>query len=171
MALGKFATPIGGLIKFKNARHGIQDMASSTVINVTVSAVGVYTNCVVHCVGLGSNSADDMWVRGEMTSNTNLRLTRVGTATTTIVAYEVVEIEGAKSIQSGLDTVVTTFDVTITAVDITKSHLVYTWSTSHTLNSNSQGTATAYLFDTDTIRLTGLGASDKQIQWYVVESF
>lgn len=124
----------------KSIQRFIVNMTSSTLANVTISAVDL-TKAVVNVKPMsGTQTADSshFWMQGVLTTSTNLQITcAAASAGSRSIDVEVIEFNNVKSIQTITSSIVASSgstSVTISSVNMNKTLLYYSWT-----NTNSSG--------------------------------
>lgn len=157
-----------------DVQRGSESMSSATR-NVTINAVDLAKSFVlISYKVLGGNFGDDDFVMAQLTSTTNLRLETVGTPTSGIVDWQVIEItDGLGSVQSGLvglgSGATSVSDTLSPAVDLTKAFLIFSYKVNADVDPDTgalQGrinSTTQLTFDRNS---SGVAVD---LSWFVVE--
>lgn len=145
---------------------------NDTTINISISEVDL--DCAIaRFMGVtnGYGSPDKDLFTAKLTSPTNLRLTRGGSGYTATVAWEIVEFNNVKSVQRGSITASSTLNISIGAVDIAKSLVIfdaYTTGTSASLFGES--TRQVVLTSSTNLRiLSHITSTLSTLEWKVIE--
>lgn len=144
---------------------------ATTTINITITSVDMSKSIVIVSTipKAGSTQNAEIYVRGILTSSTNLQLVRNTGSGATDVSWVVVEFNNVKSLQTGSKSIsVASATVTVSAVNTSKSLLFASWTTADTTNS-FEGLTNYVLTDSTTLTFTQNGFYSKSIQWYLVE--
>jgi hypothetical protein len=114
----------------------LTNLAASLTVAVTITAVNLAKTFVLTSerINDGNSNRDERWTTtAQLTSTTNLQLTRTDAGTATSIAWQVIQVDSA-FVQSGTVTIArnqTVATVTLTAanaVDTTRTFLVFTQS-------------------------------------------
>lgn len=158
----------------KNKQSGVINLSGSTYQqNITISAVDL-TKAVVRIKWYSNSSGKAGYVSipsGNLTSSTNLLIqidyTPVGSVW---IAWEVIEFNGVRSLQSGLYNLVSGGNVTVSTIITTKSILFFSYLnniTSTDLNTNS---VSGYISNSTLLTFySGSPSNTDSIQWYLIE--
>jgi len=155
-----------------SVQRGVNVMATATV-NQTITAVDILQSFPIQSFQNDGTlwGADDA-VRARLTSSTNLELMST-LAITDNLAWQVVEYTGA-SVQRGIVTFasggLTSTDITITAVDRTRSFAIVTASKSATSTPANAGLTAELTTDTNLhIERASNSGNAQDIAWFVIE--
>ncbi len=119
-----------------SVQRGLTNLAASLTVAVPIAAVNLAKTFVLTSerINDGNSNRDERWTTtAQLTSTTNLQLTRTDSATATSIAWQVIQVESA-SVQSGIVTIAinqTVATVTLAAanaVDTSRTFLVFTQS-------------------------------------------
>lgn len=170
-----FLRPIpdsGGISNIKSVQRGTFSTTGTSIYNIAISSVDLKKSIVI--VNLSTWNTDlpdsEVCVQAILTSSTNLQLKNITAAYWgTVVSWTVIEFNNVKSLQNGVKSISSATDViTISNVNISKSLLFYSWTS--TTNSATQGVITnCYLNSSTQITIKQNGGYIKDIAWQVIE--
>ncbi|HEU4341099.1 MAG TPA: hypothetical protein VFU31_05965, partial [Candidatus Binatia bacterium] len=160
-----------------SVQRGVRFLTSSeTSANVTLPvAVDLSRSFVFVSVAPNSSSSnrDERWtIRSQLTSSTNLELSRNESGFSLDVYWQVVQMEGA-SVQRGLTTIpsgAASATVSLSSVDTSKSFLITSFRAAARLNGiESKYTARGAITNSTTLSFNRVSSSDSvDIAWEVV---
>lgn len=159
----------------KSIQRGMYNVTDTTT-TIDISIANVDLTKSVPTISFDAsygNQMADLW-KCELTSSTNLRITRIGLIATNIfVSWEVIEYNNVKSLQSGLCAAnAYPFSVSISNIDTSKSKLFYSFTNSYNNSDTEQYCfVSGFIKNSTLIEFRGYMANINQynIQWYVIE--
>jgi len=109
-------------------QSGTATMTAQSVLNVPITTVDLAQSVLFMSVTEDNVDPSNGLVRGQLTSSTNIRFNRVGTATTVTIKWHVATFGRGVSVQRGTTNVTANpMNVAITAVDRTKTFVLASW--------------------------------------------
>lgn len=144
---------------------------NATTVNVAISSVDPTKAIVMLAVaGRSSGNSNYNLVSGAITSPTNIAFYIGASGSSTTVDWVVIEFNNVKSFQSGNKvTTLATDSVTISNVNMEKSILFYSFSSSDSSATFSNATVSVSLSTGTNIAISQFNAVNKSIQWQVIE--
>lgn len=161
----------GGSIKsIQRGEISLDGSATTTTISITEVDL-TKSVIIINVYGSGGSASVDA-VRANFASSTSVVFTRSVAGGIPIVAYQVIEFNNVKSLQSGL-TLVNTVpqNVTITAVNPAKSIVFSSLSNPQTAQNSSYVIGLISLTNSTNLKFHCRAAdiSNYSVQWYVIE--
>ena len=162
----------GGVIK--NIQRGIATKLSSvTFVDIPINAVDITKSIVIvtsRYVSGSSVQGNTLLAKAKLINSTTLRISTNATGAEISTAYQVIEFEKIKSLQTG-DFIHAGGDITlpITTVNIGKSMLYFSFSTENIANSLVLSLTRGSVESTTQIKFSNNVATNFSIQWYLVE--
>lgn len=129
---GRFVLSPSGGGSIKSTQRGSTTALQGAILaNITISSVDITKSIPIVTVRAGANNTEYLFVKAELTSSTNLRLTRDSAIVgTTIVEWQVVELSSISNLQKltgSIDITTTAFkDISISSVDLSKAFVIGT---------------------------------------------
>ena len=110
-------------------QSGTATLTTQSVLNVPITTVDLTRAVLFMSVSENNTDPSNGLVRGQLTSATNIRFNRNGTATTVTIKWHVAVFGRAVFVQRGTTAVTASpMNVAITAVDRTKTFTLATWT-------------------------------------------
>jgi hypothetical protein len=161
----------GGGNNIKSIQRG-RAQITTALKDITIAGVDLSKSIVILSQQGQTNSTPrELMVMGELTSSTNLQLTTYAYSSSFYVSWTVIEFKDIKSLQKG-KTIVPSFTAvtaTVSAVDLSKSILFYSFKHNWTGQYTAGALAECGIVDSTTLSFQQSQSSEKTFAWYLVE--
>lgn len=161
----------GGGSNIKSIQRGTYAYVGTSK-DITINSVDINKSIVLLSFqGDGANQASYSLVLGKLTSSTILNLSSISSGGTFNVTWQVIEFDNIKSLQKGevIQTNGVAAQVTISAVDVSKSIIFCSFKNSSTSTIIPAGRAEYSILNNTTIQFLNGTTGTKTFYWYVVE--
>ena len=161
----------GGGGGIKSVQRGTFDLGATSPVNITINAVDVNKSIVICNSNINSTQyVDNAVVTGTLIDSTTVSFEPYQSPLSALIEWQVIEFSSAKSIQTALTTLsADSLDVTVNAVNTSKSILVYSNKVNYPDNSYSVAQVICYLTSSTNINMKRRGNYTHYVRWYLIE--
>lgn len=143
---------------------------SATSLNVPISSVDLSKSIVMINCSSTSNFADQTMVSAQITTNTNLQLSKANATTAVVVNWVIIEFNNVKSKQTGsIASNGGTASATITSINMNKALLFCTATNSITSSTSINQALYRYKINTVTSLNFDSSSTTQTIYWQLIE--
>ena len=153
----------------RSVQSGTATLTTQSVLDVPIAAVDLSRAVLFMSVSANNLDPSNGLVRGQLTSATNIRFNRTGTATTLTITWQVATFGLSVSVQRGTtNTTANPMNVAISAVDRTKSFVLVSWQKIGATYGADDILRARLTSDTNLELSHGTGSLDGVANWQVV---